>query len=308
MTSNTYTIPASSVNLRLSLLTVVPDEAPKAVVQLVHGMAEHKERYIPMMEYFASRGYACVISDLRGHGESVLSQDDLGHFYNGGWKAVIEDQKWITDWIKTKFDGLPVLLLGHSMGSLIVRGYCKRYDDAIRGLIVCGSPSYNPAVGLGKFFCLCVRAVNGQRHRSPFLSSLATGGYSRKFKQEDSPNSWICTDEAVVRAYDEDPLCGFPFTVNGYYGLFNLMQDTYSPKGWALKQQDLPILFVAGENDPCIVSKRKFAQASAFMRRIGYTDVTAKLYKGMRHEILNEKEKEMVWDDLANALDVFLQH
>ena len=307
MKQSTYTIPASADKLQLSLLTVTPDEAPKAVVQFVHGMAEHKGRYLPMMEYLASRGYACVINDLRGHGASVLDKKDLGFFYKGGWKALVDDEKWVTDWIKTKFEDLPVFLFGHSMGSLVVRCYCKQYDDAIDGLIVCGSPSANPAVGLAKFLALAVRSVNGWRYRSPLLTSLSTGTYGKKFKKEDSPNSWICSDEKVVIEYDHDPLCGFPFTVNGYYGLFNLLAETYSPKGWAMKHPDLPILFIAGENDPCIESKRKFAKAAAFMRETGYTDVTSRLYPKMRHEIHNEIGKEKVWEDVGNALDVFLQ-
>ena len=307
MKQSTYNIPASSDDLQLSILTVTPDEAPKAVVQLVHGMAEHKERYIPLMEYLASRGYACVINDLRGHGASVLDKDDLGFFYKGGWQAVVKDEKWVTDWIKTKFDNLPVLLFGHSMGSLIVRCYCKKYDDAIAGLIVCGSPSANGAVGLAKFLAQGTRAINGKRYRSPFLTGLAVGSYGKKFKKEGSPNAWICSDEAVVRAYDEDPLCGFPFTVNGYYGLFCLLQETYSPKGWDMRHKDLPILFIAGEKDPCIGNLRKFAKAAAFMREVGYTDVTSKAYPKMRHEIHNETGKEKVWDDIANAFNVFLQ-
>ena len=305
MTTNTYTIPASSDGLKLSILTVTPDQAPKAVVQLVHGMCEHKERYLPLMEYLASRGYICVINDLRGHGESVLDKADLGYFYKGGWKALVEDEKWVTDWIKTKYENLPVMLFGHSMGSLVVRCYCKKHDDAIKGLIVCGSPSANPAVGLGKALALCIRAVNGWRYRSPMLVSMTTGTYARKFKKEASPNSWICTDPTVVEAYDADPLCGFPFTVNGYYGLFNLLQHTYSVEGWQLRNKTLPILFIAGAKDPCIESLKKFSRASALLREVGYANVNSKVYPGMRHEIHNEAGKQAVWEDIGNALDVW---
>lgn len=307
MKQNTFTIPASSDNLRLSILTITPDDAPRAVVQLIHGMAEHKERYIPLMEFLASQGYACVINDLRGHGESVLDPKDLGFFYKGGWKAIVEDEKWVTDWIRTKFENLPVFLFGHSMGSLIARCYCKNYDDAIQGLIVCGSPSADSMVGMGKFLAFFTRAVNGGRYVSSYLANLATGSFSNKFKTDSSRNSWICSDQEVVRAYDADPLCGFPFTVNGYTGLFNLLQETYSRKEWNVHNSNLPIFFIAGEKDPCIGNKRKFARATEFMREVGYMDVTSKLYPGMRHEIHNEIGKEVVWRDIADTLDIFLK-
>ncbi len=302
----TFSIPGASDAIRLELVVTRPVDEPKAILQMVHGMAEYKDRYIPMMEYLSERGLICVMHDLRGHGHSAATPEDLGYMDKGGWRGMVQDVVCVTDWIKERYPGLPVFLFGHSMGSLIVRSYCKEHDGDIAGLIVCGSPSANPAVGLGSALAGTVRLFKGSRYRSPMLAALSTGAYNRKFRKEGSPNAWICSDPAVVEAYDKDPLCGFPFTANGYAGLFGLMKDVYSPKGWGLAQPALPIRFIAGAEDPCIGSIRKFSAAVSFMRERGYRNVSSRIFPGMRHEIHNETGKEAVWDDIANTLGTWL--
>jgi alpha-beta hydrolase superfamily lysophospholipase len=193
------------------------------------------------------------------------------------------------------------------MGSMIVRSYLKRYDRDIDGLIVCGSPSKNPAAGLGDFLAGCIGLFRGQRYRSTFLANLCTGNNDKKFKDDGLRNAWLSTNKANVEAYNNDPLCGFPFTVNGYRnGLFRLMKDIYSPEGWNVTKPDLPIHFIAGAEDPCIISIKKFSEAVSFLRARGYRDVTSKVYPRMRHEILNEIGREDVWSDVRERLDGWL--
>lgn len=292
---------------RHKLVTAVsrPEGQPKAVLQMVHGMAEHKERYFPMMEFLSKRGYICVMNDLRGHGASVESERDLGFFGRGGYNKLVEDERLVTLWARSEFPGLPIFLYGHSMGSMIVREYIKKNDDLIAGLIVCGSPSANGAVGLAKALAVIVLMFNGWRYRSSFLQSIATGGYDKVFKKEKTPNSWICTDKNVVDIYNADPLCGFRFTANGYLALFSLLKSIYSRKGWQLKNPGLPIMFIAGSDDPCIVNTKKYSEAVNFLRDRGYTSVTSKIYPEMRHEIHNEPGKEAVWQDIASAMELW---
>lgn len=301
-----FTVPGASDGVQLSTLVIAP-ESPKAVVQFVHGMAEHKERYIPFMTYLSEKGYACVICDLRGHGESVSGPEDLGYMGKGGRKGLVDDVLRVTAWAKEQFPGLPVFLFGHSMGSMIVRSYLKQYDKEIAGLIVCGSPSKNPAAGLGNFLAGTIGLFRGERFRSSFLANLCTGNNDKKFKADGIPNAWLSTNKANVQAYNNDPLCGFTFTINGYRnGLFRLMQDIYSPDGWVVAHLDLPIHFIAGADDPCIVNLKKFSEAVSFLRARGYREVTSKVYPGMRHEILNEIGREDVWRDVQDQLDRWL--
>ena len=206
----TFTVPGAADGVQLSTLIIAPG-SPKAVLQLVHGMAEHKERYIPFMNYLSEMGYACVICDLRGHGKTVTDPKDLGWMGKGGMTALVDDVHCVTEWAKAQYPGLPFFLFGHSMGSMIVRSYLKRYDRDIDGLVVCGSPSNNPAAGLGDFLAGCISIFRGPRYRSQFLANLCTGNNDKKFKADGIQNAWLSTNRANVEAYNADPLCGFVF-------------------------------------------------------------------------------------------------
>lgn len=302
-----FCIDATADNLKISVLTSEPatDVTPKAIVQIVHGMCEHKERYLPFMQYLNTRGYICIVHDHRGHGKSIRSTDDLGYFYDGGYTAMIDDAHAVTAWAKQHFPRLPLYLFGHSMGSMVVRAYTKRYDSELSGLIVCGSPSYNAGSIAGRGVAKLLSLLRGSHHRSALIQKLAFGHYNQKFGQVQSPNAWICSDPEIVAWYDANPLCNFTFTVNGFDNLFALMRDAYSPKQWTMAQPQLPVLFVSGADDPCLISPAKFDQAVSLMRQVGYEHVTSKLYAGMRHEILNEQGKEQVWRDIADTIDTW---
>ena len=286
--------------LDLGVICVEPQGETRAVLQLVHGMAEHKERYLPLMEYLAQKGVASVIHDHRGHGESVKGLDSLGYMFDGGWEALVDDVHTVQEWAKAKFPGKPFYLMGHSMGSMVVRSFTKRYDSSISGLIVCDCPSDNMAKGLGKLMACCEEAICGGKHPSKLLNSIAFGSYDKPFKGEGR-NAWLSASKENVKAYNADPLCGFCFTANGFRNLFSLMQDCYSPKGWAMSNPSLPIHFISGGDDPCRISDKDFHKAVDFLKARGYTNVTPKLYPGLRHEILNEDCKEDVFDDVCTC-------
>ena len=299
-----FTLSATADSLPLSVLTVSPQEGvtPIGIVQLVHGMCEYTERYIPFMEYLSNQGFICVIHDHRGHGKTVHQSEDLGYFYTGGYEAMIDDILVVTKWAKEQYKDLPCFLFGHSMGSMAVRAYTKRYDEYIDGLIVCGSPSYNPAGKIGQLLARLIIKLQGDRKRSAFLQKITFGKFNAKFEDATSPHSWVCSDPEVVEAYDADPLCNFVFTNNGFYNLYSLMLYTYDPKHWAMAKPDMPVGFFAGEDDPCIGNTKKFLSAVDFMRRVGYRDVTYRLYPHLRHEILHEKGKEQVYEDMCSLL------
>jgi len=292
-------------NLRLSGLLIEPEKG-KAILQISHGMCEHKERYIPFMEYMAKQGYICVIHDHRGHGKSIQSKEDLGYFYKNGGQNLVEDLHQVTESIKEQYPKLPCFLFGHSMGSLAVRCYCKKYDAELDGLIVCGSPSENSIAGIGILIDKAVQKYRGERGRSSVIDHVFSKDFEKAFEEEKTPHAWICSDKNVVTAYNEDPLCNFTFTLNGYEALLWLVKNTYSIQGWKLENPDLPIYFISGEQDPCMIDKKKFTEAVEMMRRTGYRQVSSKLYKGMRHEILNEIGKEQVYTDIAEFLDGIL--
>lgn len=277
----------------------------KAIVQFSHGMCEHKERYIPFMEYLCDNGYACVIHDHRGHGASVKSSGHLGFFYSGGWKALVDDILAVSTLARETFPGIPLFLFGHSMGSMAVRSFTKRYDDKIDGLIVCGSPSRNPGAGAGKFLAKIFSWLRGPEYRPKMIQKIGFDSFNDRFRDE-GPNAWICSDRDVVKEYNANSLCSYQFTANGFINLFGLMQDCYSPKGWKRANKKLPVLFISGKDDPCRTSDKDFGKAVQAVKDAGYDNVSSVTYDGMRHEILNETGKEKVWRDVKETLDSWL--
>lgn len=275
----------------------------RGIVQIVHGMAEHKERYIDFMEFLASMGYVCVIHDNRGHGKSVNNKSDLGYFYDNGFECLLQDVSDVARHVSKIYPDLPRYLLGHSMGSLIARAYTKYHDSEIDGLIAVGSPSRHTGARLGLFLTRVIGKLRGSRHVSPFIEKIA--GPKPKDPNAASKYAWICSDENIVKEFEKDELCGFTFTINGYENLMKLMIDVYDKNGWHMENPELPVHFASGAEDVCLINEKRFKEAVEFMRKVGYSRVSYKLYDGMYHEILNEKGKTGVYDDLAEIISGF---
>lgn len=292
-----FTIESYADGLEIPVVVMVPDSQIRGMVQFAHGMAEHKERYFDFMKYLAAAGFVAVIHDHRGHGESLRSTDDLGFFYDDTGVAVVEDLHQVAMAVQELFPQKPYILFGHSMGSLVARCYTKKYDSHLDKLILCGPPAKNPLVPVALWLTRQLERQKGSRHRSKLLRSLVLGPYD-KAADKEVPNSWICCNREVVKEYNTNQLCGFNFTVNGYLNLFSLLQETYSKKNWLLSKPDLPILFVAGALDPVIGGEKGWQESLDFMGQMGYTQIHAQLYHGLRHEILNEENRSLIFSDL----------
>ena len=184
------------------------------------------------------------------------------------------------------------------MGSLVVRAYAKEHDQELDALIVCGSPSKNYLRPLGAAVGHAEAAVLGDEHRSNLLEAMSFGSFAARFADEKSRFAWCCSDPEVVREYEENPLCGFTFSDDAFFALNDLLKETYGFHGWHCTNRKLPVLFLSGGDDPCYVNVRRFKKSIDHMRLIGYRNVRGKLYPGMRHEILNEKEKYRVYGDV----------
>lgn len=288
-------------NLELDTLLYIPKNI-KGIVQISHGMSEHKERYIDFMKYLCKNGYVVIINDHRGHGSSIKSPTDLGYFYDEKANYIVEDLHEATIYIKNRFKNVPLILLGHSMGSLVVRKYIQKYDKDIDKLIVCGSPSENNMVDIAILLTKTIKHLKGDKYRSKFINNLAFSSYNKTFSGT-SLNRWICSNEEVVKEYDNDNLCGFIFTTNGFLNLFYLVKDVYTKNMYQCNNNSLPIYFIAGNNDPVIINKEKWLNSIDFLSNIGYQNITSKLYPNMRHEILNETNKDIVYQDILKFID-----
>ena len=296
-----FRLKSSYDGLNISMLVVAPKEKPKAILQLAHGMCGCKERFIPFMDYLAENGILCVASDHRGHGESVKVEADRGYMYSGGYKALVDDMKMVSDWAHKSNPELPLFLLGHSMGSLAARVYVKKYDYEISGLILCGSPSRNemsyPAYHLAHLVSLLAHG----RIRMKYIQRTVNRRYNKQFSSE-GPMAWLCADPSVCKAFTEKPESNFAFTANASFALMSLFKETYSTRGWKLSNPEMPVYFISGDDDPCMLSEPVFHDSVSYMTSVGYRDVSSAIYSGMRHEVLNEIGKESVWQDILQHI------
>lgn len=287
--------------VKLSVVVVAPEGRPDAVLQIAHGMCGCKERFLPFMEYMSDHGVACVACDHRGHGASVQTRDDLGYMYDGGYAALVEDMKLVSDWTASRFPDVPLFLLGHSMGSMAARIYAKKYDSNLSGLIVCGSPGYTPMARVGRiltgFLCLFAQG----RIRPSFLQEMTSSRYNRKFASE-GPLAWVCSDRTSRNEMMANPLCNFYFTANGMHNLLGMMLEANSPDGWNVTNPGMPVTFLSGSDDACMGGERKLHDSAKRMYKAGYHNVTAAIFSDMRHEILNETDRTVVWNDVLNFI------
>lgn len=300
--NDTFLLRSGYDGVDVSVMMVRPDSKPVAVLQLAHGMRGCKERFLPFMEYMAAHGVVCVANDHRGHGKSVKRTEDRGYMYAGGHIALVEDMKMVTDWAHERFPKLPLFLLGHSMGSLAVRIYMKRYDSDISGVIICGCPSDSPLLSATLLLARILCVFKDGRLKTGIFQDMASWAYNRRFASEGR-NAWTCSDPQVRKEFAGNPSCTFVFTANGMLSLLSMMKETYSRSGWGVSNPDLPVYFISGADDPCMRSEAAFHASAMHLADRGYHNVSSALYTGMRHEVLNEIGKEMVWEDVLSHIN-----
>ena len=279
-----------------------PEGEPVAILQIVHGMAEHLLRYEPFAEYLNRFGILVCGHDHIGHGRSA-DQKDWGYFgEENGWKIMVQDVEQLHGIMKVRYMDTPYFLMGHSMGSFIARAWLAMYGNGIDGAIIMGTAGKNPALGAARSIVKVIRKTKGSRHLSKMITNLAFGSYNKMIKPERTPYDWLTRDEAIVDRYIEDPACGFTFTAAGYADLFNLIGYISTDQWYNLVPKDLPILLVSGDEDPVGAYGAGPAEVAEGLEEAGCTDVSLILYEGMRHEILNEIGRETVMEDLKRFI------
>ena len=286
----------------------LPEGEPAAVLQIIHGMNEYIRRYDAFATYMAERGFVVVGEDHLGHGESVPEGGTYGYFCdNDPATVVVRDVHRLKKLTQQDYPALPYLILGHSMGSFILRNYITRYGTGISGAIICGTgtPKKSQLVG-GKLLTEILGKCKGDTYVSKLVDRMSTKAYMSGEGMETELD-WLCSDRAVQEAYAKDPLCsGFTFTVNGYHTLYELAHRMQKKENLAKIPKKLPILIVSGTEDP--VGDRGEAPKALYdtLLHLDITKTTLKLYNGARHELLNEKIKETVYYELYNWMEIVL--
>lgn len=274
------------------------------IIQIAHGMIEHRGRYGWLCQSFARAGYIVFINDHRGHGDSISGCVRHGEMGKSGFEKATEDMFSLRNIIAEEYPGHKLVLFGHSMGSLLARRFLQRYANNIDALILSGSPSPERFLLFGRLL------FNGMYklgiHTLPRAGDIFS--FAQKFKTyckkkgEMTNNSWVCSDEHIVKSFLTDNKCQFRFTTNSFADLLAGMHTIFST--WPQKPQypDLPVLFLSGAEDICGKFGKGVIKARDHLRAQGYNNITLKLYTGMRHEIFNEPDKNNVLDDTLKWL------
>ena len=278
----------------------LPEGQPRAVLQITHGMVEYIERYQDFAQWLNERGFLVTGHDHLGHGNSIRTKADYGYFADEDANGtVLADVHRLTQLTKESYPGLPYFLLGHSMGSFYARQYLCQYGEELDGAIIMGTGCQpRMLVRAGKLLTTLVAAVKGWHHRSKLVTTVAFGGYNKRFEPVRTPKDWLTRDEAIVDAYIADERSSFIFTLNAYHAMFTGIDRLYDKNLLARIPKDLTVFFVAGEEDPVGDFGKGVRRAAQMCRDAGVQKVDLKLYPNDRHEILNELDRQQVYEDL----------
>ena len=288
---------------RLYVNQWLPDGPAKAMIMLSHGMAEHSGRYARLAEALCAAGYGLYAPDQRGHGRTA-DEGTLGLYAEkDGWNKVVGDLASLNQHIGQQQPGLPIILLGHSMGSYIAQAYLLHHSASLNGAILSGS-NFQPvalyrAAGV---IARLERARQGLRGRSALIDFLSFGSFNKAFKPNRTAFDWLSRDPLEVDKYINDPLCGFRCTNQLWIDLLGGLQQISKASNLAQIDPGLPIMIMGGECDPVSEGKRLKSLAHA-LREAGSQNLQLNIYPQARHEVFNETNRDDVTADVLKWLD-----
>lgn len=268
-------------------------DEPKALVQIIHGAVEHKGRYEDFAEFLQKNGYAVLVSDNRGHGESVNEQYPLG--YMNDVYRIVEDQVAVSDWFKRQYPGKALYLLGHSLGSIFARLYLQEHDADIEKLVMSGAVPYISAAGAGVLLGKLVVKLDGEMGCNKLLLSLSGLG--------GSDDSWMVSNKESQEAYRKDTLCGYKYPNISTLTVIKSVYELHKWNAFKVKNPTLPIMSISGIHDPITGGEKGLRRTEEDFQKLGYPKMINRVYDGMRHEVLNEVDKITVYKDVLAFLE-----
>ena len=281
-----------------------PADAPRGIVHIVHGMSEHAGRYAHFASALNEQGYTVYASDLRGHGKTAGDIEHVGHLADhDGWEKVVEDIIDLTNEIKVNHPDTPVYLLGHSMGSFVVRTVMLREPKICDGVILSGTIGHPGLKGIvGKRLAWLMAQIRGKKKRTKLLTHLSFGHFNKRIKDQRTEKDWLTRDEVIVDQYINDPYCMQIFTTQFYYDLARGVLEINATKNFRKLDKDTPVLIVSGSMDPAGEYGKGPRQVYQKMQHAGIKHVELHLFSGGRHEILNETNRAEVYQFIFNWL------
>ena len=297
-----FTFQSSDGKTPIHAVRWMPDSGRvEAILQIAHGMQEFIDRYDHFAKYLNEHGVMVVGHDHVGHGQSILSKENWGFFeLKNGVKILLQDIHHLRVMTQRKYPGVPYFMMGHSMGSFLVRDYIIARGNGLNGVILVGSGYTSPrATLLGIALTSSLAKIYGWHHRSTFLTKLAFRKNNRfNMTGEDPDNNWLTKDRAIVDFFYHNPACNYVFTLGGYHTLFKAFRVCNQQKNVNRVTKNLPVFLVSGDEDFVGEYGKGVHKIAEMFRKAGLADVQVKLYKGDRHEILNELDKDKVFADI----------
>lgn len=297
-----FTYLSSDGQTQIHAVKYIPEGKPSGIVQITHGMVEHIGRYDGFARYLCRNGFVVAGQDHLGHGESVTGKEKWGHFGESEHPGdlLVADMHALRGLLQKEFPGLPYMMLGHSMGSYLLRKYLALHGEGVDKAVVMGTgdvPQGQSEMGL--LVIRILTAFHGEEYRSRLVQQLTYNRFYRKFDLtgKDPTNSWLTKDTEIVRRYYEDPRCTFLFTLNAYKGLVETALYDARPKSIRKIPKSIRILLASGADDP-VGDLSAGVQRTYEKFRAAGLNVQIKLYPGDRHEILNETDRGQVWKDM----------
>lgn len=300
-----FTYPSADRITDIQAMIWIPDGKIRGILQISHGMLEFVERYGEFARFLNRHGILTVGNDHLGHGGSVRSEAYYGYFAEkNGNKILLSDMRELQRMTQEKYPDLPYFLLGHSMGSFLARQYLCQYGNYLDGAIICGTAWHSGLEArAGMLLCRLIARGKGWRYRSHLVNRLAIGSFNRKFHPARTPLDWLSRDEEAVDRYRSDPRTQFVFTVNAYEQMFAGLKYLSDSKNLACMPKDLPVLFAAGEEDPVGNFGLGVKKTAVAFRAAGMKNVACRLYPNDRHEILNERNRREVYQDMLGWME-----
>ncbi|MBN2891834.1 MAG: lysophospholipase [Bacteroidales bacterium] len=305
MNENTFVLKGKN-DVEIFVRKWLPEkEEIKGVLQISHGMAEHSNRYREFGEYMTSKGYVVYANDHRGHGQTAKTVEKVGFFGpKDGWKLVVDDVQRLAEKIKEEYPELPHFLFGHSMGSFVARVLITDKSELFNGAIISGTNGKSGfIVSSGIFLAKMQGLLKGKTKSSQLLTDMSFKGYNDPFKPIKTPYDWLSRDYDRNKDYCDDPFCGTVMSNRFFVDMLSMIGFANNKSNMNKISKDLPILLFSGAMDPVGNFGKEVEQVYNIFKNLGVKDINLKLYEGGRHEMLNETNRQEVYEDVFNWLE-----
>lgn len=304
MNKREFYYPSSDGKTRIHAVEWIPEEEPKAILQIAHGVTEYILRYEEFAEFLTSKGIIVVGNDHIGHGSSIAENAKPMYFGpEGSFKYAVDDVNTLYKTIKEKYENIPYIILGFSLGSFIVRRFLIDYPNQVDAALLVGTGQIAPIkIKIAKFIAKSEAKKHGEDNPTPMIKSLSFDNYNKLFKPNRTDYDWLCLSKTSLDKYIKDEKRGKELSAGLFREMLSGMEYTGNLENIKKMNKDIPIIFLSGEMDPVGEKGKSVKKAYSDFKKVGIEDVDMKLYKDLRHDILHEDNCVEIYNDIYNFI------